>query len=110
MRKELFCELVESVKEGMAILRGEMEPSREFVVEKKEKPDVKSIRSKFGISRRESAASLGISVRTLENWEQGHRTPKGPAKVLLQVRLLIRKSCGKSWEPNQRLGSLNQGP
>ena len=85
MRKELFDELVQSVKEGMAILRGEMEPSRVFVVDKKEKPDVKLIRSKFGISQSEFAAMLGISVRTLENWEQGHRTPKGPARILLKV-------------------------
>jgi putative transcriptional regulator len=83
MRKELFEELVESVKEGMAILRGDVEPSRVFVVEKK--PDVKSIRSKFGISQREFASLLGISVRTLENWEQGHRAPKGPARILLKV-------------------------
>ncbi len=83
MRKELFDELVESVKEGMAILRGEKEPSRVFLVE--EKQDVKSIRSKFGISQREFASLLGISVRTLENWEQGHRVPRGPAKVLLKV-------------------------
>jgi hypothetical protein len=40
MRKELFDELVESVQEGMAILRGEKKPSRVFVVEKKQ--DVKS--------------------------------------------------------------------
>ena len=40
MRKELFDELVESVKEGMAILRGEKEPSRVFMMEKKQ--DVKS--------------------------------------------------------------------
>ena len=83
MREELFDELVESVKEGMAILRGEKEPSRVFLVE--EKQDVKSIRSKFGISQREFASLLGISVRTLENWEQGHRVPRGPAKVLLKV-------------------------
>jgi putative transcriptional regulator len=83
VREELFDELVESVKEGMAILRGEKEPSRVFVVEKKQ--DVKSIRSKFGISQREFASLLGISVRTLENWEQGHRVPKGPARVLLKV-------------------------
>jgi putative transcriptional regulator len=83
MKKELFDELVESVKEGMAILRGEKEPSRVFIVEKK--PDVKAIRSKLGISQSEFAAMLGISVRTLENWEQGHRTPKGPARVLLRV-------------------------
>lgn len=83
MKKELFDELVESVKEGMAILRGEKEPSRCFVVEKI--PDAKAIRSKLGVSQAEFAAMLGISVRTLENWEQGHRTPKGPARVLLQV-------------------------
>jgi putative transcriptional regulator len=83
MKKELFDELVESVKEGMAILRGEKEPSRVSVVEKK--PDAKEIRAKLGVSQAEFAAMLGISVRTLENWEQGHRTPKGPARVLLQV-------------------------
>jgi putative transcriptional regulator len=85
MRKELFDELVESVKEGMAILRGDMEPSRVFVVEKKERPDVKAIRSKFGVSQSEFAAMLGISIRTIENWEQGHRTPRGAARVLLKV-------------------------
>lgn len=83
MRKELFDELVESVKEGMAILRGEKEPSRVFVVDRK--PDVKAIRSRLGVSQAEFATMLGISVRTLENWEQGHRTPKGPARVLLRV-------------------------
>lgn len=83
MKRELFDELVESVKEGMAILRGEVQPSRVFVVENM--PDVKSIRSKFGISQSEFASLLGISVRTLENWEQGHRVPKGPARVLLKV-------------------------
>ena len=28
---------------------------------------------------------LGISVRTLRNWEQGRRVPEGPARVLLKV-------------------------
>jgi hypothetical protein len=45
MRKELFDELVESVKEGMAILQGEQEPARVFVVEKKSGEDVKSVGS-----------------------------------------------------------------
>ena len=85
MRKELFDELVESVKEGMAILRDDAEPSRVFEVEKQSAEDVKSIRSRIGVSQPEFAAMLGISVRTLENWEQGHRTPKGPARVLLKV-------------------------
>jgi putative transcriptional regulator len=63
--------------------RGEKEPSRVFVVQKI--PDAKAIRAKPGVSQAEFAAMLGISVRTLENWEQGHRTPKGPPRVLLQV-------------------------
>lgn len=82
MKDELFNELVESVREGGAILRGEAAPSRSFVVEG---PDVKRIRAGYDLSQSEFAALLGISIRTLQNWEQGRRTPEGPARVLLQV-------------------------
>ncbi|MCX5874645.1 MAG: NadS family protein [Deltaproteobacteria bacterium] len=108
MRKELFDELVESVKEGMAILRGEMEPSRVFVVNKKEKPDVKSIRSKLEVSQSEFATMLGISVRTLENWEQGHRTPKGPARVLLKVAEAHPEVVWEVVKPKREIKSLQQ--
>ena len=60
MRKELFDDLVESVKEGMAILREKRNPHGSSWSKKKQ--DVKSIRSKFGISQREFASLLGISV------------------------------------------------
>jgi len=82
MKEELFLELVESVREGGAILRGETEPSRSFEVEV---PDVQAIRDSYKLSQSEFAALLGISVDTLQNWEQGRRTPAGPARVLLQV-------------------------
>ena len=82
MKDELFKELVASVREGGAILRGEAEASREFVVEE---PDVAAIRDEYGLSQAKFAALLGISVRTLQNWEQGRRQPQGPAKVLLRV-------------------------
>jgi putative transcriptional regulator len=82
MREEMFKELLESVRQAGAITRGEMEPSRVFVVEA---PDVKAIRAKLGVSQDEFASLLGISVRTLENWEQKRRIPKGPARVLLEV-------------------------
>ena len=82
MRDEMFKELVESVREGGAILRGEAKPSREFVVDG---PDVKRIRASYRLSQSEFAALLGISVKTLQNWEQGRRKPQGPARVLLQV-------------------------
>ncbi len=82
MKDELFEELVASVREGGAILRGKKAPSRVFVVEG---PDVKEIRSRYGLSQSDFAAMLGISVGTLRNWEQERRAPEGPARVLLQV-------------------------
>lgn len=82
MKDELFNELVESVREGGAILRGEAAPSRLFAVEG---PDVKRIRAGYELSQSEFAALLGISIKTLQNWEQGRRSPEGPARVLLQV-------------------------
>lgn len=82
MDEKLFAELMESVREGGAILRGERAASRVFKVED---PDVAAIRGRYGLSQSQFAALLGISVRTLQNWEQGRRSPRGPARVLLQV-------------------------
>lgn len=82
MNDELFYELMESVREGGAILRGEIAPSRSFTLDA---PDIRQIREGFSLSQSEFAAMLGISVKTLQNWEQGRRTPPGPARVLLQV-------------------------
>jgi putative transcriptional regulator len=82
MREKLFNELVASVREGAGILRGEAEPSRSFEVKML---DVKGIRARYKISQHEFAALLGISVKTLQNWEQGRRIPRGPARILLQV-------------------------
>ncbi|NUQ83324.1 MAG: helix-turn-helix domain-containing protein [Anaerolineales bacterium] len=82
MKDELFDELVASVREGGKILRGKVKPFRSFAVEV---PDVKKIRSNYKLSQPEFAALMGISVKTLQNWEQGRRVPEGAARVLLQV-------------------------
>lgn len=82
MKDELFDELVESVRQGGAILRGEAKPSRSFEITA---PDVKRIRESYKLSQLEFAAMLGIGVATLRNWEQGRRAPDGPARVLLRV-------------------------
>jgi len=84
MNDELFAELMASVHEGGKILRGKAEPSRSFVIAKCD-VDVKAIREKYDLSQNEFASLLGISVKTLRNWEQGRRAPEGPARVLLQV-------------------------
>lgn len=82
MKEELFNELVESIRESGEIRRGQRPPSRAFVVDG---PTIKDIRSTYDLSQSEFAAMLGISIGTLRNWEQGRRTPNGPAKVLLRV-------------------------
>ncbi len=82
MKDELFNELVASVRDGGAILRGEKKPARSFKITA---PNIKRIRAGYKLSQQEFSALLGISVATLRNWEQGRRVPEGPARVLLQV-------------------------
>ena len=82
MKDELFNELLDSVREGGAILRGEKKASRSFELEKS---DIKHIRASYNLSQSEFATLLGIKLSTLQNWEQGRRVPHGPARVLLQV-------------------------
>jgi putative transcriptional regulator len=82
MKDELFDELVTSVREGGAILRGKHAPARSFKIDA---PNIKKIRTGYKLSQQEFAALLGISIATLRNWEQGRREPEGPAKILLQV-------------------------
>jgi putative transcriptional regulator len=82
MNDELFDELVSSVREGAEILRGERQPSRAFALGPL---DIKEIREQYALSQGQFAALLGVSVKTLQNWEQGRRRPDGAAQVLLQV-------------------------
>jgi putative transcriptional regulator len=47
--------------------------------------DVTAIRRKTGLSQVSFASRIGVPVGTLRNWEQGHRSPQGPARVLLAL-------------------------
>jgi len=107
MKKKLFEELLQSVREMKAVRRGEALPSRVWVVKRgrdggvvrrqldpegyrrKRRAEhaeaVAATRTKLGLSQSKFADLLGISVKTLHNWEQGRRKPTGPAKVLLKV-------------------------
>ena len=82
MKEELFAELLESVRQGGAILRGEKKASRTFDYNDQ---DVRRIRERYALSQAKFAALMGISVATLRNWEQGRRHPEGSARVLLRV-------------------------
>ena len=82
MKKELFEELLESVKQGADIMKGKTKPSRSTEFPESE---VQKIREGYGLSQEKFASLMGISVATLRNWEQGRRKPEGPARVLLRV-------------------------
>jgi putative transcriptional regulator len=82
MKKVLFEELVESIREAGRIRRGEDRPSRVF---RYTPTNVKAIRARLGKSQSQFALMIGVSVSTLQNWEQGRRRPEGPAEALLRV-------------------------
>ena len=87
MRADLFEQLVESVKQMKAIEAGRLKSSRVTRADdlRSDPPDVVLLRARFRLSQAKFAALLGISVSTLQNWEQRRRQPDGPAKVLLRV-------------------------
>ena len=82
MNDKMFNELLESVNEAGQILKGKKKPSRSFDFPELE---VKKIREKMGLTQFRFAMLIGVSKRTLENWEQGRRKPTGPANALLRA-------------------------
>jgi putative transcriptional regulator len=82
MRKQDFDELVTSIRQAGMIRRGELKPGR---VTEVPEVDVKKVRQQLGKSQSAFAAMIGVSVSTLQNWEQGRRRPEGPARALLRV-------------------------
>ena len=48
-------------------------------------PSVASVRERTGLSQSRFAELLGVSVRTLQEWEQGRRAPSGAARTLLLI-------------------------
>lgn len=82
MEKQMFEELLESVKEVKNIIDGKVQPSRRFLFEE---PNPKEIRAKLKLTQDQLANLMNISVHTLRNWEQGRRHPEGPARVLLNL-------------------------
>ena len=47
--------------------------------------DIVALRRFVGLTQQQFAEALGISVRTLRNWEQDRRNPEGPALALLRI-------------------------
>jgi len=79
---EYFDSIKQGLTEAIEYSEGKLPKA---VVHKFSSVDVKSIRSKLGMSQTEFASAFGISVSTLRHWERGDRVPHGPALVLLNV-------------------------
>jgi putative transcriptional regulator len=78
----MFEKLLDSVREGGGILRGRKKPSRRTVINSS---GVRIIRERTSLSQSEFAQLIGVSVKTLQNWEQNRRRPTGPAAALLSI-------------------------
>ena len=82
MNDKDFQKLVESVKQMGSIMRGETISHRRAVLST---VDVKRLRERLGLTQNQFSGMIGVSIKTLQNWEQGRREPEGPAKALLRV-------------------------
>jgi len=82
MNDKDFQKLVESVKQMGSIMRGENVPHRRTVLTT---VDVKGLREGLGLTQNQFSRMIGVSIKTLQNWEQGRREPEGPARALLRV-------------------------
>ena len=82
MNSALYKDLHKSIKEAGRIRRGKAKPSRVF---RYEAVDIRKLRESVDVSQAQFARMIGVSKGTLQNWEQGRRRPRGPAKALLRV-------------------------
>ena len=76
-KRDLGAELLQSIRE--------MKAGKGQVVARIEVPPVAMARMKSGLSQSEFAGLLGVSVRTLQDWEQGRRQPSGAARTLITI-------------------------
>jgi putative transcriptional regulator len=73
-KRDIGAEILEGMQDMKAHKRGELTGK-----------DAKRIRKKLGFSQSVFSALLGVSLRTLQEWEQMRREPRGPAQALLRV-------------------------
>jgi putative transcriptional regulator len=77
-----YTEINKGLDDAIAHAKGKTARAKEH---RMEPIDVKSIRHKTGMSQQRFCATFGISIGTLRHWEQGLRSPRGAARILLKV-------------------------
>jgi len=82
MEKTFFETLSTSLQEAVDIKQGKRQASRLRVMDE---PSAKAVRDKLKLTREQFAQLIGVSVRTVEKWEQGVSKPSGAARSLLII-------------------------
>ena len=77
-----FTEISKGLDDAISHAKGKKNSAKKHRIEP---IDVQSIREKTGMSQQRFCATFGISIGTLRHWEQGLRSPRGAARVLLKV-------------------------
>ena len=80
--RDIGQEILEGIREIQAFKEGKIFLRTH---ELKDPGPSKTIREKLKLSQFAFASLMGVSVRTVQDWEQGRRKPKGPAKSLLRI-------------------------
>lgn len=84
-RKSSGRELIESMEEALAIVKGEVKPARVTSFKPSIALEIRKIRLATGLSRTEFARRFALDPRALQEWEQGRRRPDRAARAYLTV-------------------------
>jgi putative transcriptional regulator len=84
MSRKAFQAIAEGLEDAIAFSKGAKTRGRVRKVRAGD-VDVATTRGKLGLSQEQFAAAFRVSLGTVRNWEQGRRTPDGPALVRLTV-------------------------
>lgn len=80
MAKRAFDMIMDGVNDAIAYAQGDHTRARAHHF-----PDVKAIRKTTGKTQSQFAAAFHIPTATLQDWEQGRRSPDAPARALLAI-------------------------
>ena len=80
--RDIGQEILDGIREIKRFKKGEIDLKSRIL---NEPSSPKAIRQKLKLSQSAFASLMGVSSRTLQDWEQGRRKPQGPAKSLLRI-------------------------
>ena len=80
--RNIGLEILEGIKEIKTFKKGQADLVTRVL---SEPSHPKEIRTRLNLSQSAFASLMGVSVRTVQDWEQDRRQPRGPAKSLLRI-------------------------